>query len=168
MTTRKVALITGASRGIGAAIARTLAREGHDIALTCVSQRPAADALAAALRELFSLRLESSAILPWCHERGLVARGSVSPRAFEAMLELRRRHFELVATYPPRRIRADISAFWAESAPRVDWPSYTEGRVRERVLGGTHFSIVRPPLLDEIAAELASEPGPLRAGAGAT
>ena len=50
--TRKVVLITGGSRGIGAAVARTLAKDGFDIAITCVSQRAAADALAGELKEL--------------------------------------------------------------------------------------------------------------------
>lgn len=50
--THKVALVSGASRGIGAAIALTLAEQGTDVVLTCVRQRAAADGLAEQIRAL--------------------------------------------------------------------------------------------------------------------
>lgn len=47
-----VVLITGGSRGIGAATALRLARDGHDIAVAYVSNAEAADRVAAAVRDL--------------------------------------------------------------------------------------------------------------------
>ncbi len=48
---RPLALVTGASRGIGAAIARELAREGYDLILTCSGTMDDLQALAKKLEE---------------------------------------------------------------------------------------------------------------------
>src|SRR5947209_19948025 len=48
----KRALVTGGSRGIGAAIVKRLAREGAHVALTYVSKPDAANKTAAAAKEL--------------------------------------------------------------------------------------------------------------------
>jgi NAD(P)-dependent dehydrogenase (short-subunit alcohol dehydrogenase family) len=48
----KTMLITGASRGIGAATARLAAQRGYDVAVNYASNRTAADAVVAGIREL--------------------------------------------------------------------------------------------------------------------
>mgnify|MGYP003894424237 CR=1 FL=1 len=48
----KVALVTGAQQGIGAAIALALAGEGADVALTWLDNRAAAEAVAEGERSL--------------------------------------------------------------------------------------------------------------------
>ncbi|HEY0334292.1 MAG TPA: SDR family oxidoreductase [Stenotrophomonas sp.] len=48
----KVALVTGGSRGIGAAIARTLAAHGADVAITYGTSREKAETVAAGIRAL--------------------------------------------------------------------------------------------------------------------
>ncbi|MFN8506742.1 MAG: SDR family oxidoreductase [Dehalococcoidia bacterium] len=48
----RVALVTGGSRGIGAAVARTLAAQGADIAINYHANRDAAEAVAAEVRAL--------------------------------------------------------------------------------------------------------------------
>lgn len=47
----KVMLITGASRGIGAATARLAAKRGYDVAINYASNKAAADAVVAAIRK---------------------------------------------------------------------------------------------------------------------
>ena len=50
--TDKAALVTGGSRGIGAAIAKQLARQGADVAITYVSAQAEAEAVVAQIRAL--------------------------------------------------------------------------------------------------------------------
>lgn len=54
-TTQKYALVTGASRGIGLAIAESLAREGYQLYLTCRHNRDRLDSLAKNLSEKYAV-----------------------------------------------------------------------------------------------------------------
>ena len=55
MNNRKTALVTGASRGIGAAIATLLAREGYHLVLTCDKSMTALEQLSRQLMQEYSI-----------------------------------------------------------------------------------------------------------------
>jgi 3-oxoacyl-[acyl-carrier protein] reductase len=60
VTSRPIALVTGAARGIGEACARGLAAEGFRVAIHCNASSEAAEKLAAELPDAFALRADLS------------------------------------------------------------------------------------------------------------
>lgn len=75
MELREVALVTGASKGIGAAIAIDLARSGFDIWLNFRSDREGADRVAAAIREAGA----ECTLLPFDVADGEAVRAALEP-----------------------------------------------------------------------------------------
>ena len=77
---KKVALVTGSSRGIGAAIASLLAREGWAVCINYLQQREKAEAL------VFHLREEGCTVL--CHQADVSDRAQVDAMVRHAEEEL--------------------------------------------------------------------------------
>ncbi|MGA8260801.1 MAG: beta-ketoacyl synthase N-terminal-like domain-containing protein [Arenicellales bacterium] len=94
-------------------------------------------------------------LLKWCHEQQFIPEGTISTNAFNGAVRRYRRHLEMLRAYRPVRVNAPIAALWASaSAPLMDWPSYTRGDVAEKVVGGTHFTVLQPPLVELVVIEL--------------
>ena len=76
----KHAIITGASRGIGRAIAEGLARSGYDLTITCINNEKMLNELAAALREAYNITCRAFT--------GDLSDPSQADRLFESVEEL--------------------------------------------------------------------------------
>jgi 3-oxoacyl-[acyl-carrier protein] reductase len=100
MQTPRVALITGASRGIGAAIARALSASGHTVAIHCRSQRKLA-----------------AKVLNECNGRGAVFSADVrDPKAVHALVsEVQNQLGTIDVVVHNANIDFPIGFFWEQS-----------------------------------------------------
>ena len=102
----KTALITGASQGIGACIAKTLAADGFNIAINCYSEREVengGEAVAAACREL---GVEAECFI-----------ADVSDFAASVSSWPKQRHKSVYVGFPARMARSAVFCFFEAFSP---------------------------------------------------
>jgi acyl transferase domain-containing protein/acyl-CoA synthetase (AMP-forming)/AMP-acid ligase II/thioesterase domain-containing protein len=107
------------------------------------------------LRSLGTKSLEGADLLRWCQLHGLIPEAAISAGAFSSAVRRYLRHFQLLRDYRPSTVNAPIAVWWSGGSSSVRyWSSYTKGEFRDKVVGGTHFTVIRPPHIYVIAAEL--------------
>jgi acyl-CoA synthetase (AMP-forming)/AMP-acid ligase II/3-oxoacyl-(acyl-carrier-protein) synthase/thioesterase domain-containing protein/aryl carrier-like protein len=98
--------------------------------------------------------LSSERVLELCESAGLLPPGVLSVAAFAKAQQLYRAHARLVESYDPAPIAAPLTLWWASRRESSRWLDQSRTRVRACVVGGTHYTIIRPPRVLEIAREL--------------
>jgi thioesterase domain-containing protein len=89
-----------------------------------------------------------------CEARDLLPARAVTADEFERAWHLYRAHARLIAEFSPRPIEAPLQLWWAQRRASSRWVGSTYGTVRERLVGGTHYTIMRMPSVQAIAEEL--------------
>ncbi|NRQ31002.1 SDR family oxidoreductase [Nonomuraea sp. NN258] len=167
--TRKVALVTGGSRGIGAAIARRLAADGFDVAITYAQARDRAEAVAKDIEAAGgrSLVLRMAAADPAepvaAVERTVAALGGidvlvsnagiapygpleeVTPAEVDTTLAVHARASFVLAQAAARHLSADgrIVVIGSSLAERVPYPGWTLYAMSKAALGGLVKGLAR-------------------------
>jgi thioesterase domain-containing protein len=122
----------------------------HDLQLSPEPRRVLSE-----LRKLNAKPLEGADLLTWCQLHGLIPEAAISAGAFGSNVRRYLKHFQLLRDHRPGRVNSPIVAWWSgDSAPGRYWSDFTEAEFSEKMIGGTHFTIIRPPHIDVIAAEL--------------
>jgi thioesterase domain-containing protein len=119
---------------------------------------PQSDALLVTLQSMNLHSRAYSDILCECEEKGLIPNGVLSPADFGAAIQLYLSHFKLCRQFRPKSVIAPIMIWRATSAgPRYDWSKHGRHAVADKLVGGNHFSIMRPPYIDAIASDLSHQ-----------
>jgi acyl transferase domain-containing protein/acyl-CoA synthetase (AMP-forming)/AMP-acid ligase II/thioesterase domain-containing protein/aryl carrier-like protein len=122
----------------------------HDLQLA-----PELGSVLAELRKLDATPLDGPKLLSWCQLHGLIPKDAISGGTFTSTVRRYLRHFQLLRDHHPGTVDASLVVWWSGgSSPTRYWSNYTKGELREKVVGGTHFSVMQPPYIDVIAAEL--------------
>jgi thioesterase domain-containing protein len=122
----------------------------HDLQLS-----PDPAIVLAELGKLNAQRLAGEDLLSWCQVNGLIPEAAISAPAFSSTVRRYLTHCQLLRKHRPGSVNCPIVAWWSGGAsPGRYWSNYTLGEFKQKVVGGTHFTIIRPPHINVIAAEL--------------
>jgi thioesterase domain-containing protein len=142
----------------GAAISRRI----DDLAVTAIvydntPNPPAPEVWAEAVQTIVASG-RPERMLAECEARGFLPAGLLSSTEFQNARALYTAHAQSIVGYVPQRtILAPVSIWWAVSRPGSRWARCTAGRFKDRVVGGSHYTIMKPPFLQSILSEFESQ-----------
>ncbi len=84
-----------------------------------------------------------------CLGEGWLTLETLGAEQFQAYLQLYRHHLKILQEFGYGELQAPVVLCWAEKPQNWSVP-LTRGPCRELVLGGDHYSVVRPPLVERI------------------
>jgi acyl transferase domain-containing protein/acyl-CoA synthetase (AMP-forming)/AMP-acid ligase II/thioesterase domain-containing protein len=118
---------------------------------------PSLDVVSSVVAESLRASDRDTALLDWCEQCKLIPARSITVKQLGSMLNLYLRHFALVREYRPKAVAASVKIWWSEGARKTDTTCFGLSRASAKTVGGTHFSIVRSPYLDEIATDIVDD-----------
>jgi thioesterase domain-containing protein len=119
---------------------------------------PAGASIRGALRALDPRDLAHA--YDWAVDHALVPREAVSREAFDGAVGLFAIHRGLASSFEPGVVRAPLVVWGARGVDRNarDWARHTTGACTHELVAADHFSIMRPPHIDAIVADLRAFP----------
>ncbi|NER27105.1 MAG: amino acid adenylation domain-containing protein [Symploca sp. SIO1C4] len=97
-------------------------------------------------------------MINWGQEQNLLS-NDISVEILQKQLNILEIHEQLLRSHRAPQIQAKLHVWWAldrlaEKLPCSDWSQYTTGVAYTEVLGGNHFTVMRPPYIKTLAEKL--------------